>query len=56
MGALFPKFEHGQRKIYVEIFLLYYDYDVILKKFGINVVLSTYVMQVCEYRFAGFTL
>ena len=52
----FPKFEHNQRVIYIHYFFKYLEYDDFLIQFRIMVVLITYVIQVCEFRFTGFTL
>ena len=53
---MFPKFENNQKVTYVQDAFSYLKYDDFLTKFRIIVVLITYVMQDCEFRFTGFTL
>ena len=52
---MFPKFENNQKVTYVQDAFSYLKYDDFLTKFRIIVVLITYVMQDCEFRFTGFT-
>ena len=51
-----PKFGHHQRVIYVHNFFQYFEYDDFLAQIRIMVILITYVIQVFEFRFTGFTL
>ena len=53
---MFLKIEHGEIIIYVHNFSLYFECDDFLTSFRIIVVLITYVMQVCEFRFVFLVL